>query len=182
MIYFLKKLGKTDLYKKSLHLSHTCSITTRQLVEQYEERCRRFRNSATVGQFRELFPATATPSRLSSGRVPVILKLENSWGIDTIADLNTLVTMLGVHGNYLHLSSTRFGCIAVTWLCSTDEVEQLKRAITEAADSLQTMRVLQVFIGEDLVLDHSHMEHVSNFTNNKYRYCIFKLDTFSFYL
>ena len=57
----------------------------------------------------------------------------------------------------LHLSKVEDGCIAVIWLCSTTEVKQLKMAILEAAGSLQTMGVLQVFIGEEeLVLECSH--------------------------
>ena len=112
--------------------------------------------SATVSQFKQLFPATATSSRLSSGKVSFTLKLENDWGRDTLQDLTKLVNMFGVSGSHLHLSKVEDGCIAVSWLCSTSEVKQLKMAILEATGSLQTMGVLQVFIGEEeLVLECS---------------------------
>ena len=107
-----------------------------------------------MSQFKQLFPATAT-SRLSSDKVSVKLKLKNDWGSETIKDLTKLVEF-GVSGKHLHLSKVETGCIAVTWLCSTSEVKQLKMAILEATGSLQTMGVLQVFIGEEeLVLEYS---------------------------
>ena len=114
--------------------------------------------SSTVSQFKQLFPATATSSKLSSGKVSFTLKLENDWGSDTLQDLTKLVNIkFGVSDSHLHLSKVEDGCIAVIWLCSTTEVKQLKMAILEAADSLQTMGVLQVFIGgEELVLECSH--------------------------
>ena len=137
------------------------SAITRQLVDQYEQQCQQFMAGTTVSQFKQLFPATATSSRQSTRMVPVILKLENSWGTDTIDDLNRLVKMFGVHGNFLHLSQIEFGCIAVTWLCSTTEVKQLKSAI-KAASLLKSKKVLQVFIGEELVVDYSRrVVHVS---------------------
>ena len=112
--------------------------------------------SATVSQFKQLFPATATSSKLLVGKVSFTLKLENDWGSDTLDDLTKLVNKFGVSSNYLHLSKVEDGCIAVTWLCSTIEAKQLKMAILETAGSLQTMRVLQVFIGgEELVLECS---------------------------
>ena len=112
--------------------------------------------SATVSQFKQLFPATATSSRLSSDKVSVKLKLMNYWDKDTLDDLTKLVALFGVSGSHLHLSKVEDGCIAVTWLCSTSEVKQLKMAILEATGSLQTMGVLQVFIGEEeLVLECS---------------------------
>ena len=106
--------------------------------------------STTVSQFKQLFPATATPSKLLVGKVPIKLKLKNKWGEYTLQDLTVL-------GSHLHLSKIERGCIAVTWLGSTTEVKQLKMAILEAAGSLQTMGVLQVFIGEEeeLVLECS---------------------------
>ena len=113
--------------------------------------------STTVSQFKQLFPATATPSKLLVGKVPIKLKLDNKWGSETLQDLTELVTKFGVSSNHLHLYKVEDGCIAVIWLCSTTEVKQLKMAILEAAGSLQTMEVLQVFIGEEeLVLECSH--------------------------
>ena len=106
---------------------------------------------ATVSQFKKLFPASATPYKLSAGKVPVILKLQNEWDSDTLNDLTKLVNLFGVAGNSLHLAKVQEGCIAVTWLCSTADVKDLKMAIFEAADSLQTRGVLQVFVGEELM-------------------------------
>ena len=112
--------------------------------------------STTVSQFKQLFPATATSSKLLLGKVPIKLKLKNKWGSETLYDLTELVNKFGVSGSHLHLSKVEDGCIAVIWLCSTTEVKQLKMAILEAAGSLQTMGVLQVFIGEEeLVLECS---------------------------
>ena len=112
--------------------------------------------STTVSQFKQLFPATATSSKLTSDKVPIKLKLKNRWGSDTLQDLTELVEF-DVLGSHLHLSKIEKGCIAVIWLCSITEVKQLKMAILEAAGSLQTMGVLQVFIGEEeLVLECSH--------------------------
>ena len=136
-------------------LFFSCSVTTRQLVDEYEHQRIKFMTSATVSQFKQLFPATATPSKLSSDKVHVKLMLKNYWGSYTTEDLTKLVEF-DVTGSHLHLSKIEKGCIAVTWLCSTSEVKQLKMAILEAAGSLQTMGVLQVFIGEEeLVLECS---------------------------
>ena len=112
--------------------------------------------STTVSQFKQLFPANATSSKLSSKKLPVKLKLENDWGSETLDDLIKLVNRFGVSGSHLHLSKVEDGCIAVIWLCSTTEVKQLKTAILEVSGSLQTMGVLQVFIEEEeLVLEYS---------------------------
>ena len=114
--------------------------------------------STTVSQFKQLFPATATPFKLLVEKVAVKLKLKNKWGSKTLQDLNDLVINFGVSGSAFHLSKVEDGCIAVIWLCSTTEVKQLKMTILEiAAGSLQTMGVLQAFIGkEELVLECSH--------------------------
>ena len=112
--------------------------------------------STTVTQFKQLFPATATSSKLSSRKLPVKLKLENNWGSETLDDLVKLVNRFGVSGHHLHLSKVEDGCIAVIWLCSITKIKQLKTAILETAGSLQTNGVLQVFIGEEeLVLECS---------------------------
>ena len=105
--------------------------------------------SATVSQFKQLFPVSATSSKLSLGKVSITLKLENDWGRETVQDLTKLVNKFGLSCNNLHLSKVELGCIAVTWLCSTTKVKQLKTAMLETAGSLQTMGVLQVFFGEE---------------------------------
>ena len=128
--------------------------------------------STTVTQFKQLFPATATSSKLSSRKLPVKLKLENDWGSETLDDLIKLVNRFGVSGSHLHLSKVEDGCIAVIWLCSTTEVKQLKMAILEAAGSLQTMGVLQVFVGEEeLVLECSHST-TGNYSSYWHFHCV----------
>ena len=118
----------------------------------------------TVNQFREMFPASATPIKLSTGKVPLRLKLRNKWGDSTLSDLTYLVSLFGVPGDRLHLSKADKGCIAVIWLSSVSDANMLKGAIIEAASLLKTKGVLQVFIGEELVFDHNrgiinHYEH-----------------------
>ena len=130
---------------------HTCSATTRKLVDQYEQQRQHFMTGTTVSQFKKLFPASATPYKLSAEKVPVTLKLQNEWDSDTLDDLTKLVNLFGVAGDNLHLSKVQEGCIAVTWLCSTADVKDLKIAVYEAADLLQTRAVLQVFVGEELM-------------------------------
>ena len=79
------------------------------------------------------------------------MKLYTSWGNDTLKDLTKLVGLLGVFGNHLHLSKVEDGCIAVIWLCSISVAEDLKDAIPEVSDALQSKGVLQVFVGEEIV-------------------------------
>ena len=155
MIYILKMSGEDSecvaCHNHLLFLS--CSATTRQLVEEYEQLQENFVTSATVSQFKQLFLATATPSKLVTGKAPIKCKLKNRWGSKTLQDVKQLVALFGVSGKCLHLSKVEDGCIAVTWLCSTSEVKQLKMAIIDNAESLQTKGVLQVFVGEELVLE-----------------------------
>ena len=110
----------------------------------------------TLCQFKTLFPASATPSVLSARMVPIRLKLLNTWGKHTLDDLTKLVGLLGIPGTHLHLSRVEEGCIAVTWLCSTSDVRELKQAIDQAAGSLQVVGVLQIFTGEEMILDCRH--------------------------
>ena len=117
--------------------------------------------SSTVRQFKQLFPASATPSKLLLGKEIVMLKLENDWGRETLDDLKKLVASFGVCCSHLHLSKVEDGCIAVIWLCSTTEIKQLKVAILEVAESLQNMGVLKVLVGEELVLECSRPQHLS---------------------
>ena len=110
----------------------------------------------TVNQFKKLFPASSTHSKLSTGKVPLKLKLKNFWGNQTLDDLTKLVSLFGVSGNNLHLSKVNDGCIAVLWLCSLYDAKELKINVFEAADSLQARGVLQVFVGKDFQLECSH--------------------------
>ena len=106
----------------------------------------------TVNQFRELFPISATTSKLSAGKIPIKLKLLTKWGTDTLDSLTERVGRFGVPGSHLHLSKIEEGCIAVVWLCSSTDIKELKGAILGAADSLQTKGVMKVYLGKELVL------------------------------
>ena len=112
--------------------------------------------STTLSQFRTLFPALATPSVLSAKMVPVRLKLRNTWSNCILNDLTKLVGLLGVPGTHLHLTRVDEGCIAVTWLCPTSYVRELKQAIDRAASSLRAEGVLQVCTGKEMMLDFRH--------------------------
>ena len=106
-----------------------------------------------VSQFKELFPVSATPYKLSQEMCIVKLKLLDKWSNCILNDLTYLVGLFGVPGDHLHLSTVEQGCIAATWLCSSTYIKELKGAIIDATDVLQTKGVLQVIIGEELVLE-----------------------------
>ena len=134
------------------------SAATRKLVDQYEQQCQHFMTGTTVSQFKKLFPASATPYKLSVGKIPIKLKLTNVWSERTLHDLaNLIITKLGVP---LHLHDITSGCIAVLSWCSIADVKELKVNVNSSgvADSLQTKGVLQVFIGEELLLQCSQLE------------------------
>lgn len=111
-------------------------------------------SSTTLLQFKQQFSALETPS-LSAGMVSVELKLSNVWANHTLNDLRNLVAQFGVPGKHLHLSTVKDGCIAVFWWCSTSHVKELKVAILKAADLLQTVGLLQAFIGKELIVECS---------------------------
>ena len=90
-----------------------------------------------------------------TGKFSFELKFLNVWGDRTLNDLKILVCRFGVPGEHLHLSKIDDGCIAVIWLCSTLFIKELKAAIVEATDLLETEGVLKVFIKEELVLECS---------------------------
>ena len=142
-------------YCTLLHVSHiTYSTTTTKLVDSYKQKCQHFMASKTVSQFKALFPASATPSKLLiTEKFSVELKFLNVWGTRTLDDLKNLVGLFGVPGKHLHLSNVKDGCIAIIWLCSTLFINELKAAIFEVADLLQTKGLLKVFIEEELVLE-----------------------------
>ena len=107
-----------------------------------------------MSKFKELFPDSATPSELEMNdqKTYLKLKLRNKWGESPLSDLFDLVRQFDISDN-LHLSKVAYECIAVVWLFSASNAEKLKGAVLEAADWLLTMGVLQVFIGEELVLE-----------------------------
>ena len=106
----------------------------------------------TLCDFKKLFPVSAVPSKLSDGKIRITLKLENYWGNSTLIDLKKLVGLFGSH-LHLHLEKIGVGCVIVNLLCSTTDAMEFKEAIVRATDLLQTKGALQVFIGEELVLE-----------------------------
>ena len=107
--------------------------------------------STTLNQFKKLFPASATPSKLSAGKVLITVKLKPYWGDNTVEELTTLVNSLDVPGSHLHLYNVQKGCIAAIWLCPTVYFKVVK-GIVESADSLESKGVLRVFAGEGEVM------------------------------
>ena len=120
-------------------------------------------DGTTLSQFKNLFPSSAASPELSTGKISITLKLKNYWGNNTLDDLKKLVGLFGPH---LHLEKIGVGSVIVNFLCSTSDAKELKGAIVQATDSLQTMGVLQVFIGEELVLEfpQSHQGNVDHST------------------
>ena len=102
--------------------------------------------STTLNQFKQLFPASATPSKLSAGKVLITVKLKSYWGDNTVEELTTLVNNLDVPGSHLHLYNVQKGCIAAIWLCPAVDFKELRGTI-EAAGSLESKGVLRVFAG-----------------------------------
>ena len=134
-------LNTTLLFYYHLH-----STATKELVDKYEKQRQQFMASTTLNQFKQLFPASATPSKLSAGKVLITVKLKSYWGDNTVEELTTLVNNLDVPGSHLHLYNVQKGCIASTWLCPAVDFKEL-RGIVEAADSLESKGVLRVFAG-----------------------------------
>ena len=134
-------LNTTLLFYYHLH-----STATKELVDKYEKQHQHFMASTTLNQFKQLFPASATPSKLSAGKVLITVKLKSYWGDNTVEELTTLVNNLDVPGSHLHLYNVQKGCIASTWLCPAVDFKKL-RGIVEAADSLESKGVLRVFAG-----------------------------------
>ena len=151
------------------------STATTELVQKYEQHCHHFMAGTTVSQFKALFPVSATPSKLSNSKTSIILKLKKEWDKETLEDLANLVDLFGEPGIDLHLSKVRQGCIAVTWLCSTDDVKNLRTAISDVADSLQTKGVLQILVEEEIIWECSQPEQGDNCIPYMYGTCNLKM-------
>ena len=107
--------------------------------------------STTLNQFKQLFPPSATPSKLSAGKVHITMKFKTYWGENTVDELTKLVKNLGVPGSHLHIYNVIRGCIAVVWLCPNVDFEELTKRV-QAADSFESKGVLRVFAGEREVM------------------------------
>lgn len=117
-------------------------------------------SSVTVNQFKEMFSKSATDALLSAEMVHVTFKLDNYWDEETLNDLIKLpIKLFKVPGKLLHLLRVDDGCVSVTWgLCPTADIRDLEIAIKKSTDSLWTNRVLQVFVGEDLMWEYSQLK------------------------
>ena len=127
-----------------------CSSETEALVHNYEDQVKRFMESTTVNQFKELFPKPATSSKQSVGKVTVALKLQNKWGDSTVDALTQLARNLGV----LHLTKIEHGCIATLWLCSVGDVQVLKNTVAISTEMLQINGVFDVRVGDEVMLHY----------------------------
>ena len=120
---------------------------------KYEEQLLHFMKGTTLKQFKELFPASAVSSKLSSQKEVITLKLKNYWGTNTVEELIKLVSLFGIPGSRLHLERIGDGSVIVQFLCSTIDAKELKVVIVEVTGSLLSRGVLQIFVGEELVLE-----------------------------
>ena len=110
----------------------------------------------TVLQFRKTFLTWDTEAKKSTEMVPVTLKLHDDWDEETLNDLIKLpIKLFKFPGKLLHFAKVGEGCIAVTWLCPTADIKNLLIAIKESTDSLQTNKVCQVLVEEDLKWEYS---------------------------
>ena len=110
-------------------------------------------SSAILNQFKELFPGPVKSSELSArNKITMMLKLTNQWGDRTLEDLKSLISHLGFPTRHLHIMKVTEGCIAVHMLCPCHVVPELKSAISAASDKLYENGVLQVSVGEAVVL------------------------------
>ena len=88
-----------------------------------------------------------------------MLKLNNHWGDRTLEALMSLVIhLIDFPTSHLHLVKVSEGCIAVHMLCPCHVVPELKNAVSEASDKLYENGVLQVLIGETVVLNSTNTD------------------------
>ena len=79
--------------------------------------------SKTVHQFKQLFPASSTPTKLSAG---ISEMLKSYWGDRIVDDLITFVNYLDIHGSHLHHYNLQKGCIASFCVCLAVDFKQLE--------------------------------------------------------
>ena len=133
-----------------------CRQETERLIDEYEDKCKEFMSSTTLTQFKELFPEPSEiPART---KIMITLKLTNQWGGRTLQDLKSLISHFGFPTRHLHIAKVTEGCIAVHMLCACHVVPELKNAVSAASDKLYENGVLQVSVGEDVVLSLMNMD------------------------
>ena len=141
---------KHIMYLKLSLLCSICRQKTERLIDEYEDKCKEFMSSATLNQFKELFQEAGELSARS--KIKITLKLSNQWGDRTLEDLKSLIDHFGFPTRHLHIMKVTEGCIAVHMLCACHVVPELKNAVTAASDKLYENGVLQVSVGEAVVL------------------------------
>ena len=151
MLFPLPLLNETLVLNTMHYFYYLHSTATKELVDKYEKQRQHFMASTIVDQFKQLFPASATSSKLSAGKVLITVKLKSYWGDNTVEELTTLVKNLDVPGSHLHLYNVQKGCIAAIWLCPAVDFKEL-RGTVESADSLESKGVLRVFAGEGEIM------------------------------
>ena len=77
------------MYNYVSHITH--SSTLEKLVDQYNQQCQDFMDSKTVNQFKALFPALATPSKLLAEKSEL-----SALSSHTRVDLKKLVDLFGI--------------------------------------------------------------------------------------
>ena len=136
---------------------YMCSFsrdTIEQHIDAYERQRNDFMSSTKLNQFKELFPVTAVSNELSAGKTNMTLILNDGWSGKTLSDLYVLMCRhLGVTANHLHLSSVGEGSVTVCMLCSDYEATNLEEAVSVTTNELHQSGVLQVLIGESIVLN-----------------------------
>lgn len=121
-------------------------------IDDYEQEFQQFLSSGTVSEFMQLLPDD-TAVDMSSEKVHVQLKFENTWSDYTLADLFKFITVhLGIADTDFDLSYLAKGSIAVNLLCSPDKAEDVKHAICSASDSLHAKGVLQASVANQLLI------------------------------
>ena len=152
--YWMNTTHKHIMYLKLSLLYSICRQKIERLIDEYEHKCKEFMSSATLNQFKELFPESVNSSALSArNKIMITLKLiSNQWGDRTLEDLKSLINHLGFPTSHLHIMKFTEGCNAVHMLCPCHVVPELKSAVSAASDKLYKNGVLQVSVGEAVVL------------------------------
>ena len=132
--------------------------TIKQHIDAYERQRDDFMSSTILNQFKKLFPVTAASNELTTGKTTITLILNDGWSGRTLNDLHVLMRRyLGVTANHLHLSSIGEGSVTVCMLCSDYEVPNLEEAVSAATNEFHQSGVLQVLIGESIVVKCHHL-------------------------
>ena len=75
--------------------------------------------SKTVNQFKALFPASATPSKLLAEKFSIELKVLSDWGDCTLNDLKKLVGQFGIFDKLVRFKPDQQGTATVCMCYNT---------------------------------------------------------------